>query len=334
MKKIGLGFLLGIVFMLLVRLVSPVDNIQQKLELTGYNDINNSLNADKPLYLKSSYGDIEAYHPKVIYLADKWNGYSYWMVFSPYPRGDQSKENPHLLVSNDLSNWDEPNGFANPIEGQPEGNPQKQYNSDPHIVYNSDLDRIEVFWRFVDEDKGISTIYRKYSGDGVNWSKKEVVISGDKKTSDHVSPAVIFEDGIYKMWYVANGYKVWYIESKDGTHWTNPREITIPYETQLKNWHLDVIHTDLGYEMVINSFANGQDRNSMSLYYTKSDDNVVYSTAKVLLEPSKDANSWDNRGIYRSSLLKEDGKYYLFYSGISKDWVRGVGLTVFEKNEL
>ncbi|MFD3271632.1 hypothetical protein ACE3MS_16045 [Paenibacillus dendritiformis] len=285
-------------------------------------------NAKSKLNILSAYNDTEAYHPKVISFDKPWNGYYYWMAFTPYPGGDQAKENPHVLASNDMVTWVEPKGYKNPLEPQPTGTPEKQYNSDTHIVFNPTLDRIEVFWRYIDDDLKISTIYRKTSNDGVNWNAKEVVLSGDRKTSDHVSPAVIYEDGKYKMWYVANGYKVWYIESSNGTTWSSPREIVIPYETPMKNWHLDVIHTDVGYEMVIVSFTDGQDRNSMSLFHTTSVDNLNFSTAKVILKPSKQDFAWDNKGIYRSTILKQDGNYYIFYSGISKEDKRGVGLSV------
>ena len=39
------------------------------------------------LNIISSYGDKEAYHPKVIAFKEKWNGYKYWMSFTPYPKG-------------------------------------------------------------------------------------------------------------------------------------------------------------------------------------------------------------------------------------------------------
>lgn len=60
------------------------------------------------LNIISSYGDKEAYHPKVIAFKEKWNGYKYWMSFTPYPKGKFAKENPHIVASNDLINWEVP----------------------------------------------------------------------------------------------------------------------------------------------------------------------------------------------------------------------------------
>lgn len=292
-----------------------------------------STNAKFRLTLLSAYGDIDAYHPKVIHFSTKWNGYYYWMVFTPYPSGDQAKENPHLLVSNDMITWVEPNGYKNPLEPQPAGVPDKQYNSDTHIVYNSNLNRIEVFWRFVDDTAGTVTVYRKTSEDGINWSQKEVVFHNVRKKQDYLSPAIIFEDNKYKMWFVGNGYKILYTESDSGTSWEPLREIYIPFESKMNPWHLDVIHTDKGYEMVLVAFSNGQDRNTMSLFYTLSSDNISYSTAKEILSPSKQEFTWDNRGIYRACIMKKDDVYFIFYSAVNKKWERGTGISFGTKIE-
>lgn len=45
----------------------------------------------------SSYGDDQAFHPKVLNFEKPWNGYRYWMAYTPYPGADQRKENPHGL---------------------------------------------------------------------------------------------------------------------------------------------------------------------------------------------------------------------------------------------
>lgn len=79
-------------------------------------NIDSLKNSDAPLKLLDAYGDIEAYHPKVVSFETSWNGYKYWMSFSPYPKGDDSKENPHILASNDLLEWVEPEGFKNPLD--------------------------------------------------------------------------------------------------------------------------------------------------------------------------------------------------------------------------
>ena len=106
----------------------------------------------------------------------------------------------------------------------------------------------------------------------------------------------------------------------------NEKAIKLKYQlSSLKTWHLDVIKTDKGYEMITVAYNNWEDRLSMNLYYFVSKDNVNYSSDIVVLRPS--VSSWDNRGIYRSSLIYEEGIYYLFYSAMSRTMERGVGLS-------
>ena len=88
------------------------------------------------LEIISSYGDNEAYHPKVITFNKKWNGYKYWMSYTPYPGGNSGYENPHIAVSNDLINWYAPNKKNISLDEVKNKYKKKRYNSDSHIVYN------------------------------------------------------------------------------------------------------------------------------------------------------------------------------------------------------
>ncbi len=308
---------------------------QRRLEkqvsaVAGYNAVN-------PLALESAYGDIEATHPKVISFDTPWNGYKYWMSFSPYPKADDSKENPHILVSNDLEHWIEPEGFKNPLDETPVNYKKSVvYNSDPELVYNYETDELECWWRFVDDSDDNERkviLYRRCSADGIQWTEKEAMLVDDRGKQDYMSPAILYEDGVYKMWSIAwTGFRIQYMESSDGKQWSDARFIEVEYPTSsIKSWHISVIHTQKGFEMTLVSFdaslpEDVYQRGVMNLYYTRSKDNVSYEKARVLLAPGNGETSWDNRGLYRSALLYDtDGKYYLFYSGISKDETRGVG---------
>lgn len=284
-------------------------------------------NAKHKLNIVSAYGDNEAYHPKVLSFKNGWNGYKYWMSYTPYPKGDDSKENPHIAVSNDLINWKTPEGLKNPIDERVNDGVKEQYNSDSHIVYNSDTNELECYWRFVDDVNNQSIIYRKKTLDGIHWGEKEITAySYDRKQKDYVSPAIIYENKAYKMWYVDKNNIVKYATSVDGINWVDKQEVKIDYEKNLKTWHLDVISTQKGYEMITVAFDKWENHNRMNLYYTTSKDGVNWQMAKTIVKPPNKTNNWDNLGIYRSSFIYEDGKYYLFYSGTSKDYHHGIGL--------
>lgn len=280
------------------------------------------------LDIKGVYDDNQAYHPKVLSFDNEWNGYKYWMSFTPYPYSDSKKENPHVVVSNDKINWKSIENFNNPLDEVKNTSKGKRYNSDSHLVYNEQSNELECWWRYVDDVANMVTIYRRTTKDGVNWTEKEeVIVSNNRKKFDYVSPAIIFENGMYKVWYVLHN-QVYFIESSDLTNWSTPTKINISYDDKVKTWHIDVIHTEKGYEMIMVAYKEWKYRNIMNLYYSKSIDNNNWSTAITILKPSEESENWDNSGLYRSSFIYEDGKYYVFYSGINKNNSKGIGLVV------
>ena len=284
-------------------------------------------NSKYRLNIVSSYGDNEPYHPKVLTFDEAWNGYKYWMSYTPYPEGDDSKENPEIVASNDLITWEVPEGLNNPLDTPADTRPQLRYNSESHIVYNDDLDRMEVYWRYVDDVEDKAIMYRMATEDGVNWSEKEIAfVASPRSKIDYVSPAIIYMDGIYKMWYVDKNNTLKYTTSTDGKNWAKPTIINLKYEEKVKTWHIDVISTEKGYEMISVAYKDWASHNDMSLYYTKSEDGINWQIAKVIIRPTIKTSYWDNKGIYRSSFVLEDGIYYVYYSGTSKDYHHGIGL--------
>ena len=327
-------FIIGILCVTVViafLLVSVRGNAVEKLETFQPIGDRQSGNAHR-LEMTNAYGNNSAYHPSVINFGKKWNGYKYWMAHTPYPDANDEQENPHIMVSNDLENWSEPKGFKNPLEPAPKNFVHtKIYNSDVELVYNTDTHEIECWWRFVDDVNKQLIIYRKTSKDGITWTEKEIVLNTENRlVRDFISPALLYEDGKYKMWYVDSPYSIYYIESQDLKSWTEPREIKVEYQDlNLRSWHLDVVHEDGLYEMVVNAFEPGKSRRTMNLYYSKSQDNVNWTKAETILEPARYTNEWDNKGLYRASLMYEENECYLFYSGISKNSKKvyeGVGI--------
>lgn len=289
-------------------------------------------NSKNKLVVIGPYGDNQSYHPKILKFEEKWNGYKYWMSYTPYPKGDDLKENPSIAVSNDLIHWSAPKGLINPLDDPQDKERATVYNSDAHLVYNNDNNTLEIYWRYTNDHKKISQIFRRISSDGINWGKKELVATAkDRTKADIISPAIIYENGIYKMWYVVTAGKVNYTESNDGLNWYNEKSIDIKYDTDLKTWHLDVIKTQKGYEMLVVAFTKWEKRNDMSLYYTKSTEGIKWDTAKKIMEPAVKEKVWDNKGIYRSTFIYEDGIYYVIYGGTSRKDKHGLGL-VFGKD--
>ncbi|MBX6361373.1 MAG: hypothetical protein IRZ03_15000, partial [Acidobacterium ailaaui] len=135
------------------------DNFEKIDDAVGYTQkviksIDNA-NADTPLYIPCYDGSIQAIHPKVLYFPNKFNGYYFWMAYTPYPNGTTGYENPSIAVSQDGFLWMTPNGLTNPITPKPEGN-EKVYLSDTHLVYNGT--KLELWYRFADENNMVTKI--------------------------------------------------------------------------------------------------------------------------------------------------------------------------------
>ena len=131
------------------------------------------------------------------------------------------------------------------------------------------------------------------------------------------------------MWYVDKDYTTIYATSKDGITWNDQNFMKLEYPTKLNTWHLDVIHTKKGYEMLVVAWDKWANRNDMSLYYSYSEDEIGWKKAEKILDPNIKSNTaWDNKGIYRSSFIYEDGIYYVFYGGTDRKYNHGIGLVI------
>ena len=284
-------------------------------------------NAASKLNITSAYGDNEAYHPKVVNFDKQWHGFKYWMAYTPYPHADDLKENPHIKASNNLIDWETPAGLRNPIDEPSSPAHLVRYNSDTHLLYNDDLNRLELFWRYVDDSVGSVTIYQSVSYDGIHWSKKSVFVkSSSRVLHDYVSPAIIYENGVYKFWSV-HANKVEYYEIVGGLNWSAPQILDISYPDGSKTWHLDVVEENGGYGMVTVAYPSWDKHNYMSMYYSKSIDGIRWKNMTRILNPSHQKGAWDEQGLYRSTYIYDGGVFYLFYSGMNAK-EKGVGIAL------
>jgi hypothetical protein len=103
------------------------------------------------------------------------------------------------------------------------------------------------------------------SQNGIDWTRENIsCIKPDTPYEATARPSVIFENGLYKMWYsrrdiidfrtnFKHGYRAGYAESKDGINWQRLDELVgIDISTKVDDWDSDAI----AYPYVIN--INGQ----------------------------------------------------------------------------
>ena len=293
-------------------------------------------NAYIPLKLKNYLGNTQNVHPKVLYFNSGFAGHNYWMAYTPYPYSNDKFENPCIAYSDDGFKWVNIN--ANPLD-DPNGN---GYDSDTDLIYNPVSGLLECWYRWVSpstDNPRREVIYRQTSNDGLNWSTKEIVF--DNSTGDYanlLSPAVIVDDNKYKMWVVQSSHSpvsIDYYESpiNDMTNWTKLSSVEITASDRgstVRPWHIDVIKDNSEF-VILGQFINSTDASAKcSLFVFKTTDSITYTTPIKIVQG---ADSWDKH-MYRSSILKINGRYRIYYSAgsggtvtIYSNAVWGLGIT-------
>ena len=118
-----------------------------------------------------------------------------------------------------------------------------------------------------------------------------------------------------------------YTQSDDLKQWSNSKELITNYnDDTLNNWHLDVIKDNDEYKMVMSAYYKNNNHVRMNLYYSSSKNGTDWDDFKVILTPTYATSNFDNMGIYRSSIVKVNNKYYLYYSAICSNESRTIGL--------
>lgn len=292
-----------------------------------------------PLNIKThAEGKDQPTHPKVLYIKDKWNNYKYWMVYTPYPSNNNYLENPCIQASNNGYEWEVPSGLTNPIDSIPEDE-RGNFYSDPHILINSN-NEMECWYRKCIykqgyDDYGAEVIYRKKSTDGVTWTEKEEVYrhsSNNTYLNSVLSPSVIYDENKYKIWIIAteNGKrKLKYYETATGSNWQFVRDIEINDPDGIYNmWHFDIIKSTEGYEFV-GAYQHGLafDKNNY-IFYSKSDDNITYSTPIKILGVGYDGN-FDDLELYRPCLIRKENELMMYYGAQKNKAIWHIGLLRF-----
>ncbi|SHL52402.1 hypothetical protein SAMN05444267_101940 [Chryseobacterium polytrichastri] len=195
-----------------------------------------------PSFIKDINSPSFAYcHPDVQYFPNGFNGYKYWMVFTPYfgavgnDQNSKRYENPTIVVSNDGINWNGPNGPANPLQRAPSVNESFSENKqDPRQGFWSDVDwtfengKFSLYYRgslikaSALRARGAKsqnnlrkllknsqrTIVRQTSTDGIYWTPLEAVYTSNTpyapKNNHIISPSIVYNGKGYVSYEVEN----------------------------------------------------------------------------------------------------------------------------------
>ncbi|WP_228457378.1 hypothetical protein [Chryseobacterium indologenes] len=180
-------------------------------------------------------------HPDVQYFPNGFNGYKYWMVFTPYNGAvganvdSKRYENPTVVVSNDGLTWRPPAGISNPIQRTPTNTESTPENANEPIQgFWSDVDWMYENGKFLLYYRGSfmkakalkargaksqnnfkkltktpqRAIVRQTSTDGISWTPLEVAYTSNAPHSpnnNHIlSPSFVYTGKNYVSYEVEN----------------------------------------------------------------------------------------------------------------------------------
>jgi hypothetical protein len=272
-------------------------------------------NAAAPLVTPTYDGSGQATHPGIVQFAKRSHGYEYWMVMTPYPQSDKTKENPSILASHDGQQWEVPAGLANPI-----ALPPSTFLADGDLLYDPASDQLWVYY-IEQAIAGVSTrLLRRTSADGVHWSAEQEVL----RVPDYemISPAVQKVGNEFYMWSVNAGSiggcgktsTVEFRTSPDGVNWSGAQTVAVTAAPGYHIWHVQVLRVPARNEYwmlqtVIADTTHCADRTE--LMFATSKDGLAWTTyGKPALSPST-GKGWDNSHIYRSTMLYDSNRNLL-----------------------
>jgi len=289
----------------------------------------------------TSDGSGQCVHPSILYFPDGWNGYKYWMVMTPYPASDASKETPEILACDDGVNWVVPAGLTNPIVTVVDVN---HPNADPCLFYNEATDELWVYYQKTSGLDNYSRIYLKKSSDGINWGGTGLgTLLLDEERLTFTSPAIIKVGSTYHLWYNNASFSPNVLEhrtSSDGENWGSAETCTIhgdippdPVFGAQEMWHIEIKYmSDYSDYWMLLTTADVDSSTRCHLMFARSKNGIdwyLYPTR--LLNPS--AAGWDDTSIYKSTFLLSGATLKIWYSAYDVSaltWYIGYTTATFE----
>ena len=262
-----------------------------------------AVSAANYLTLPTPDGSGQMVHPDVIDFGsgNTWNGWRYWMAITPYTNTDATTENPCILVSNDKTTWQVPNGLTNPVIPFPGVG---KYNADTDIIMVGST--MYMIWKYTDANDEIRLAT---STDGVTWTTQGAIL-----TAIHdfcLSPGVAVRNGRYVMISINHAVTPNTIERRTSTSmasgWSTPQTVTIPSLGGGDGWwHINITYDgDVLYAIITSVNYN--------LYLAASfDDGLNWTIAPNAILP-KLPGTWQ-ANLYRSCILRTATGFDLWYS--------------------
>ena len=267
--------------------------------------------------LPEEYGDF-AVHPCVRYIECGIGGYQWWMVLSPYPNYDTSKENV-LLFRGDSEHKDTP-----PVKWKYVkevcGTHQKGFNSDPNLYY--DGKELWVVWRECETEnlpEGVPiccTMCTKTT-DSIQFTEHHIIAHNefdqeDGRGDSSMCPILVNYGGKLKMY--ASNYVYKPNLKPLGTSRYNYDENGKMFKLEgvyksdseyFDLWHFDMFECNgYLYQIITGQFGN-------AIYLGRSKDGIVFKYSKKPLY----SYPWfiKKNFFYKPTAQVFDDKLYVFF---------------------
>ena len=271
-------------------------------------------------------------HPSVLDMrvehGGPWNGYRWWMAFTPYHGSNVTKENPAILASNDRANWVVPAGLTNPIDPWP-GPTTDQYNSDTELVFDADTDTMYCYWRDYKGGTGVPgnlVLCYSTSTDGVTWTAQQDALTMTyPDTGGIFSPAIVKVGSTWRLW-MANNSGACHVRTAPSPAgpWSAPTDLTFNGSFRpggLYFWHWGMRERDGIIYALASDTSYGQ------FYALTSTNGVAWSFDSNPILPGR-SGEWD-RSPYRPTLTFAPGADHadVWYGAIGANTNWRIGYT-------
>lgn len=288
-----------------------------------------------PLFIPAFDGLPSVTHPSVVFAPEGWNGYRYWMAYTPWPDG--SREFPCIVASQNGVDWEVPAGLVNPlitvgtVVAQPSGGASNfGFAPDTHLVMMPD-GTLAVFFlmAWATGEGGDAAMFRMTSSNGVSWGSLTRVIptiANGRNAAHGVGSPAIYQvaDGTWEMLGMTESdgpiNKISRWTSPDTTTWTFQSQINLPTGV-MEPWHLDALFVSGKWHLLVNAVGG-------RLYYFYSTDGLNYlGDADHYVSELVSGDDWDAGRNYRSCMVPRHGNpiaFDVWVSGLPSSPLDGV----------
>ena len=269
-------------------------------------------------------GSGQTVHPQVLFFEEKFMGYHYIMVMTPYPFSDSAHENPSVLGSQDGIIWEVPDGVVNPVVGVPFDVRHGGHYSDPFLLRKGDT--LEMWFRhtlavytggrYSLDNSRHNRIYRTVTKDLSNWETLETVLECFDGINPFMSVVVMHDGERYRLWYATYQSVLFYIESTDLINWSE--RVRIHHDLGgLGIWHHDIIFTGEKYEALFIS-ADWGNVPLFRLFYAVSYDAKNFGTGREI-SIGRISPELEEMTVHKSTFVRHEGIYQMYIAAFTRD---------------